>query len=122
MAYTSAEAVALRMGREVTDLNTAQVDALIGDISALVDAYTGLDFTTQTVVPTAIQWVVTNRVIRALNNPDGIKQEQIGTYSYTLAAEANVLVGGWTEEERSVLDSYGNLGVIRRVGSLAIGY
>lgn len=122
MAYSSAEAVALRMGVDLASLNSTQINALLADVSALVDAYTGLDFSTQETIPTAIEWVVTNRTIRMLRNPDGIRQETIGTYSYTLAADSAVIAGGWTEEERSVLDSYGNIGSLRRYGSLAIGY
>lgn len=122
MAYATVTDVAVRLGVAEADLNTAQVEAMLEDVSALVDAYTGLDFTTQPEVPKGILWVVASRTIRALNNPDGVRQEQIGTYSYSLAADAQTFSGGWTEEERRILDSYGNTASARYATSFATGY
>jgi hypothetical protein len=121
MAYAEVADVAVRLGVAEADLDTAQVQALLDDSTALVNGYTGLDWTSQTEVPVAIKWVVINRTLRALNNPDGLRSEQIGSYSYTLAtADAGGV--GWTQEERRILDSYGNANTARLAGSFAIGY
>jgi len=120
VSYATVGDVAVRLGVAEGDLNTPQVQAMLDDITALVDAYTGLDFSTLPEVPTGIRWVVASRTIRALNNPDGVRQEQIGSYSYSLATPD----GGsaWTAEERRILDSYGNTASARVASSFSIGY
>lgn len=121
MAYATTQDIAVRLGVAVGDLNAAQVQAFLDDSTALVNGYTGLDWTTQPEVPVAIKWVVISRTLRALQNPDGLRSEQIGSYSYTMAtADAGGI--GWTVEERRILDAYGNTSTSRLAGSFAIGY
>ena len=126
--YATAEDIAVRSGQPLETLNTDQVDALIHDTSVLIEFTTGLAWDDWGVTdgehpcPADIHYVCVNRTVRVLNNPDGIRQESLGTYSYSLAADSATLTGGWTDEERWILGSYGNSTAIRTVGSLAIGY
>jgi hypothetical protein len=120
MAYADVADVAVRLGVSEADLNAEQTQAILDDVSMLVNSYTGLDFSAD--VPADIEWVTVNRTIRTLNNPDGIRQESLGTYSYSLATDAETFTGGWTSEERGILNSYGSNSAGRVVGSLSIGY
>jgi hypothetical protein len=120
MAYADVADVAVRLGVSESDLNTEQVQAILDDVSMLVNSYTGLDFAAD--VPADIEWVTVNRTIRMLNNPDGIRQESLGTYSYSLATDAETFTSGWTAEERAILASYGTVSAGRVLGSLSIGY
>lgn len=125
-AYASAADVAARLGVAEETLNTAQVQAYLDDVSALVQAYTGVDFlntvTYPNGVPLGIKWVTCNRVIRWLNNPDGITSETIGTYTYSLAGGDTLREQGWTTEEMTVLEAYGDTPAMRRLNSWNIGY
>lgn len=56
------------------------------------------------VVPDEVKGVVLQVAARAFLNPEGLKQETLGRYSYTLAGEAAGV--GLYGPERSVLDAY----------------
>jgi hypothetical protein len=124
MAYATVEDVAVRMGVPPESLNQDQVQAVLDDTSALVTAFTGVDFSVDPYppVPQSIVWATCSRTIRVLNNPDGLRQETIGNYSYSLGTDSEALNGGWTDAEVAILNSFGWVIVARKIGQFWVGY
>lgn len=80
--------LAYRVGRQFDDSELSHVEALIDDVSALVRLEAGatwIDETTGLVtgLPASIRAVVLRVCERVITNPDNLRQESSGDYSYT---------------------------------------
>lgn len=125
MAYATVSDVATWLGVDESALNTGQVQAILDAVSAYITAYTGIDFDAQTddagnpiPVPDGIHWVTVTRTARIVNNPNGVRQETIGTYSYSLGSGTDA----WTTEEQAVLNAWTTITSPRGLTSFSIGY
>jgi hypothetical protein len=58
-------------------------------------------------VPPDVVRVVCARALRELRNPEGIRSETLGGYSYSLAGGGDTVTGGFTADERRTLRTYG---------------
>lgn len=115
-AFTVSAAGGLGFGdtrlAEVADLEARMgtVDATKGaaaldDISALVAAESGCDWDA-TSVPAAVKVVVLTAARRALENPQGVTSETVGSYSYAL--DASRATGVFlTASERKLIGRFG---------------
>lgn len=84
----SVQDLAYRVGRQFDDSELNHVEALIDDVSALVREEAGatwIDPDTGEVsgVPASIRAVVLRVSERVITNPDNLRQESSGDYSYT---------------------------------------
>lgn len=76
-SYASADDVAARLGRMLDPtLEVPRVNALIEDVSALVDSFCRRVFNDP--VPGIVKAIVCAEVMRAINQTPGISQEHVG--------------------------------------------
>jgi hypothetical protein len=76
-SYASADDVATRLGRTLDPTaEVPRVDALIEDVSALVDSFCRRSFSDP--IPGAVKAIVCAEVMRAINQTPGISQEHVG--------------------------------------------
>lgn len=87
MAFATAEDVAARLGRALTDTETTQVEADLTAATAIIaDAASKSEAWAATyAAPEIIKFLAVRVVIRAMANPQafGSTTEQLGAYSYT---------------------------------------
>lgn len=86
MAFATAEDVAARLGRDLTDAETTQVEALLDSATAIIALYVGKndDWAAELdPVPSVIKLVTIEAVLRAMANPHGhvAVGESLGAYS-----------------------------------------
>lgn len=103
----------VRLGRALTADQTAQVEALIQDASALVRriAEGALDAIDSLTVPADVVPVVVAMVRRAVDNPRGLTSERLGDYQWTGAGQAIYA----TDEEAAIVRRAVGLSVIGEV-------
>lgn len=112
-ALASLDDFAARLGYTPTEPpEVARVLAAIDDASAIVRRVTHRSFTTDDgqldVVPDEVKSITLRLAITAFTNPDGIRQESIGGYSYTYAGAGEGAAAGMylTRFELKVLGAY----------------
>lgn len=112
MAYATAQEVALRLGRDLEPTaEAARVDALLIDVSALVDGFCRRSFSP---TPADVKAVVIAEVIRLLNTNPGISVEDVGDVRVEYAATS----GGLSRSARDSLQTYRlKYGSVRLSGS-----
>lgn len=95
-----------RTGRDLTNTQYVQVEALIEDASALVanivndsDVTDTWDATDPGTVPGAVVPVVVAMVRRGLDNPHGFTQENADGYSYSVASTTGVFATRYEARE-----------------------
>lgn len=102
MAYATADDVAVRLGRQLEPTaEVPQVNALIMDASAFVDAYCRRSFTTP-FPPGDVTAVVCAEVIRALNTTPGVVNEQVGD----VQTEYVPTITGLSDTAKEALEHY----------------
>lgn len=81
MSLATPADLADRLGRDLTDVEDRQAPALLDDATAVI-----LDrFPRYATTPTAVSMkVCCAMVLRVLRNPNGLRQESIDDYSYTV--------------------------------------
>jgi hypothetical protein len=90
----------------IPDARRDQAQAVLDDTEAA--ALTEMGITAWVgPVPADVVRVVCARALRELRNPENIRSETIGGYSYSLAGGGDVVVGGFTADERRTLRAYG---------------
>jgi hypothetical protein len=106
-----------RTGRTLSASETAQVEALITDASALVVDIVGDADITDTwdvlsvgTVPGSIVPVIVSMVRRVLDNPNGYSQESIGSYSYSISGSVAGLFAN-KDEVRAIRKAAGSSGI-----------
>lgn len=81
VALATPEDLVARLGRDLTDVEERQAPALLGDATAVIldrfPQYAAAPTDTSTKVCCAM-------VLRVLRNPNGLRQESIDDYSYTV--------------------------------------
>ncbi|WP_433507996.1 Gp19/Gp15/Gp42 family protein [Pseudonocardia halophobica] len=83
--------VETRLGRELDPHEQARAESLIDDVSAMVRTIARTEWidpfkASTTAVPAAVRAVIANRVANNIHNPDGLKSETAGVYTYQRAA------------------------------------
>ena len=108
MSFANVTDVATRLGRPITDADEiAQVNAWLGDISALIEARIPdiADRVAGGVPSTAVVAMVeANAVIRKVQNPEGKVSEDIDDYRYRLNENARRGELFLTDEEWALLE------------------
>lgn len=107
-----------RTGRTLTASQTTQVNALIDDASALVIDIVNNATTTATwdaatpgTVPAGIIPVVVSMVRRGLDNPNGYRQESLGSYSYSIGPGDASGIFATRAEARAIRRAAGTAGM-----------
>lgn len=106
-----------RLGVDLSDpADAARAGAALDDASAIVRRVTRhtwmtVDETSGDLVvdaPSEVVAITLRLAVTAFTNPDGIRQESIGSYSYSLAGAGEALSAGWylTPFEMRVLGAY----------------
>lgn len=88
MAYATVTDVENRLGRSLTDPETTMAETLLSDALLIIkDRVYNFDekIADGDLPEEVVTMVQANMVTRALRNPEGIRQETDGDYSYTLA-------------------------------------
>jgi hypothetical protein len=85
-----------------------QAQAVLDDTEGAALTVMGMTDWPDPEVPLDVVRVICARTIRSLTNPDQLRSETIGGYSYTLAGDGDAAVGaGFTTEEKRTLRTYG---------------
>lgn len=106
----------VRSGRTLTTAQRDQVGALIDDASALVADVVADATVTDTwdavagSVPPGIVPVVVAMVRRGLDNPNGYRQESIGSYNYSLGADGASGIFATRQDVRTIRRAAGKVG------------
>ncbi len=122
--YATVSDVSTRLGRPISDpAEVAQVEAWIGDAEDLLAArFPDLAgrVADGSPLPTLVGAVVSNAVIRKINNPDGKVQEGVDDYNYRYSENARRGELFFTDEELGLLAPSGGVGAwtIRPFGAL----
>ncbi|WP_280350348.1 Gp19/Gp15/Gp42 family protein [Nocardia abscessus] len=91
MAYATAEDVAVRWNRTLTEEETALVNARLADVERRIKRRIpdlAAKITAGTVDVEDVKQVEADAVLRLVRNPEGYIQESDGSYSYMLSQEA----------------------------------
>lgn len=104
-----------RIGRSIgdpalvpTDPARVQAQAVLDDTEAAALTAMGLTEWVDPEVPLDVVRVICARTIRSLTNPDQLRSETIGGYSYTLGGAGDAAIGAaFTTEEKHTLRTYG---------------
>lgn len=84
---TTTDDVARRLGRELTEPETALAYVLAGDAERILASRTS-DHTLDALDPALVAQVAASAVVRVLRNPDGFRSESAGGVSYTIDTRA----------------------------------
>lgn len=117
MEYATVEDVEMRIGRELSDSERGLAASLLGDALLIIYARCpDLDERVDSgeISADVVRMIQANMVVRVLRNPEGIRQETDGDYSYTIAASTPVGEGlSLTRQELSMLCGGGTIGSFR---------
>lgn len=117
MEYATIEDVETRIGRELSDSERDLARALLGDALLIIHSRCpDLDERVENgeISADVVRMIQANMVVRVLRNPEGIRQETDGDYSYTIAASTPVGDGlSLTRQELSMLCGRGTIGSFR---------
>lgn len=104
--YAQISDVQTRLGRPLTDDETAQVPTLLGDVEMEIKArIPDLDdqVTAETIDSAAVVRVEASSVVRLIRNPNGYTSETNGDYSYQINYKLNPGELAITDKEWSLL-------------------
>ena len=116
-SYATADEFEVRIGEELTDADRERAEALLLDASTLIRTIAQGDWEDP---PDIVRLVCLNAALRAFRNPEGVRQQSLGSFSQTFG---NVELGVFiTEEEERLIRIAAGQGVGLDSIQLTSGY
>lgn len=116
--YASVEELEQRLGEALAGTERDRGQALLHDASTVIRAVAHGDWDDP--VPEVVTTVCLNMAIRAYRNPEGVRQQSLGSFSLTFGdVETGVVI---TDEERRLISIAAGYGVALDSVQLTTGY